>query len=126
MIRLMIVEDNEIVKGSLESYFNQQDGLTVIATAGDGTIAAQLLGSGILCDVILTDLNMPRMDGLQLTDFVANNYPSIPTVISTMSAQPDIRELATFFGATAIISKSRPISELLYIIRRVANGEILI
>ena len=122
----MIVEDNEIVKNSLESYFNDQEGLIVTATAGDGEIASKLLSSGITCDVLLTDLNMPRMDGLQLTDFVANNHPAIPIVISTMSDEPGIRELAKFFGAKAILSKCRPLPELLETVRRLAAGETLV
>ena len=123
MIKLIIVEDSEIVREALARFLNRETDMSVIGQVDACSGVMQLLIDGAEPDIILTDLNMPNMDGIQLTMHLHVQYPAINVIILTMCVGQILTERAREAGVKAYILKEAEINELTRTIRRVANGE---
>ena len=124
MINLMIVEDNKIVRDSLVTFFNMEKDIRIVAEMDDGATALKKLRTGTKIDIVLVDWNMPHMSGgLELTNFIANEFPSIKIIILTMHGKQDYKEKAKAAGARGYILKDGEFDELVAAIRRVFFGE---
>ena len=93
-------------------------------TAGDGKIALEKLKSGIKPDLILTDINMPNMGGLELIKNVRAlaNFRFTPVLTLTTESDATKREEAKRSGATGWLVKPIDGNELIKVIRRVLPG----
>jgi len=78
--RILIVDDDPLVHGSLAETFQAQD--YDVATASDGMQALQVL-ERVSVDLVVTDLKMPKLDGLELLGRIKDRYPQLPVVILT-------------------------------------------
>ena len=76
MIRVVLVEDQEMVRGALSALLDIEDDLQVVATARDGLEALEQLRR-VEADVIVTDVEMPRMDGIALCKQAREGAPSL-------------------------------------------------
>ncbi|HEY0899019.1 MAG TPA: response regulator transcription factor, partial [Sphingobacteriaceae bacterium] len=76
MIKLLIAEDHTIVRKGIRSLLEQVEGIEVVGEASCGQDVLDLINQGLSPDVVLTDLNMPGMNGLDLVEEL-KNYPSI-------------------------------------------------
>lgn len=123
MIRLMIVEDNEIVRGGLIKYFNQEKDIEVVADAFDAATALQFLKGNPEIDIVMADWNMPDMDGLELTMHLAKEFPAVKTMILTMHSKPEYKDKAKVAGAKGYVLKDSEFDEVVDAIRRIACGE---
>ena len=120
-IRLMLVDDHEVVRTGLKSYLESQPGLRVIAEANSGE-AALLLAPEACPDVIVMDITMPNMDGLEATRRLMETYPQIK--ILALTVHEDKQYLFEMFaaGASGYVSKRAAAEELVEAVRTVANG----
>lgn len=109
--RVLIVDDNQ------EALFSLQEGMAKygrhfeILIAGDGKVAVQKL-TGNPIDLVVTDMKMPRMDGLTLLKHVKTRYADIPVIIMSGFSTPDMERLARENGAAEFIEKPFKISFL--------------
>jgi two-component system chemotaxis response regulator CheB len=106
-IGVLIVDDSAIVRETLTDVLSADDGIEVIATAADPYIAAMKMLDR-KPDVILLDINMPRMDGLTFLKKIMSQHP-IPVVICSALTQEGADEtiLALEYGAVDIITKPK-------------------
>ena len=81
MIRIIVVEDNAIVRRGIISLLDEQEDLQVVGAAENGFIAIELLEKGLQSDILLTDFNMPGMDGSILSEKVHVLFPKLKTII---------------------------------------------
>lgn len=121
MIRVLLVEDQGMVLGALAALLGLESDFEVVGTAVDGAEALKLLGS-TPTDVVLTDIEMPNMTGLELAAEVRSRFPDVKVMILTTFARPGYLRRALDAGASGYLLKDAPASELAEGIRRVQAG----
>jgi DNA-binding NarL/FixJ family response regulator len=121
-ITVMIVDDHEMVRRGACSYLEAQPDISVVAQAGSGEEAVRLAQEHIP-DVVLMDLVMPGMDGVEATRKVKNASPRTQIIILTSFHQDEHIFPALQAGAISYLLKDVKAAELLEAIRRAAQGE---
>src|SRR5512137_264727 len=121
-ISVMIVDDHEMVRRGACSYLEAQSDISVVAQAGSGEEAVKL-AQEFIPDVVLMDLVMPGMDGVEATRKVKNASPRSQIVILTSFHQDEFIFPALQAGAISYLLKDVKASELVEAIRRAARGE---
>lgn len=121
-ITVMIVDDHEMVRRGACSYLEAQPDISVVAQAGSGEEAVRLAQEHIP-DVVLMDLVMPGMDGVEATRRVKNASPRTQIIILTSFHQDEYIFPALQAGAISYLLKDVKAAELLEAIRRAAQGE---
>ena len=121
-ITVMIVDDHEMVRRGACSYLEAQPDISVVAQAGSGEEAVRLAQEHIP-DVVLMDLVMPGMDGVEATRRVKNASPRTQIIILTSFHQDEHIFPALQAGAISYLLKDVKAAELLEAIRRAAQGE---
>lgn len=120
-LRLMLADDHRMVRSGLSNLLARQPGWAVTAEADDGE---ELLGlvEADPPDVVVLDLNMPRMGGIEATRRIKADHPEIRVVVLSMHDEPEyvIRSLQA--GADAYVFKQAEPQVLLEAIRTVAEG----
>ena len=121
-ITVMIVDDHEMVRRGAYSYLEAQADISVVAQAGSGEEAVKL-AKEFIPDVVLMDLVMPGMDGVEATRRVKNVSPRTQIIILTSFHQDEFIFPALQAGAISFLLKDVKATELLEAIRRAARGE---
>jgi DNA-binding NarL/FixJ family response regulator len=119
-IRVLLVEDNDVYRSSLELLLGMQDGLLVVGSIANGAAAARTCAE-TQADVVLMDYRLPGMDGAEATAAVLAHCPGAAVVCLTAEATADEREAVLAAGAVALVEKGRPTAELAAAIRRAAG-----
>ena len=120
-IRVVLAEDQGMVRGALAALLNIEPDIEVVASVPDGQEGLRAVGTH-RPDVLVTDIEMPQMTGLELAARVRELYPSTHTVILTTFARPGYLRRALDAGASGYLLKERPASELADAVRRVHRG----
>ena len=121
-IRLLIVEDHHIVRQGLISLLQSVSGLEVVAEAPDGRIAAELYRRH-LPDVVLMDLRMPVVSGVEAIQQLCREFPGAKVlVLTTFDGDEDVFR-AMQAGARGYLLKGMEAQELITAIRRVHAGQ---
>lgn len=121
MIRLLLVEDQAMVRGALAALLDIEADLTVAATAANGREALQALEQTEV-DVVVTDIEMPDMTGLELAKALSARSPRPRVVILTTFARPGYLRRAMEAGALGYLLKDAPADQLADAVRRVHTG----
>jgi two-component system, NarL family, response regulator LiaR len=121
-ITVMIVDDHEMVRRGACSYLEAQADISVVAQASSGEEAVKF-AQEFIPDVVLMDLVMPGMDGIEATRRVKNASPRTQIIILTSFHQDEYIFPALQAGAISFLLKDVMASELLEAIRRAARGE---
>lgn len=117
LIRVLVVDDNSIVRDALCRIIQRSSDLELVGSASDGLEAVEKAAS-LAPDVIVMDVNMPRMDGLNATREIARKHPSSQVLMLTM--YPEMARPAREAGASDTILKDCSPSELVNAIRQLA------
>ena len=121
-IRVLVADDHPIVRHGLIANLNPQPDMTVIAEAGDGVEALALVKEH-LPDVVVLDLRMPQMDGLDvIAEANTSKLSSKFIIMTTFESEEDIHR-AMKAGARGYLLKDSSQEEILDAIRRVSLGE---
>lgn len=120
-IRVLIVEDQAIVREGLAAILSYQTDIEVVGQAKDGIEAVEMLETA-KPDVILLDLVMPRQDGLTTIPIVKEKMPGVHILVLTSFADNDRVYQAIKFGAQGYMLKDATHTQLLQGIRDVAQG----
>ncbi len=122
VIRVLVVDDHDIVRQGLRAMLESKGGIVVIGEAGDGeqaVIQARLL----MPDVILMDLEMPRKNGISaIQDIIAEQPAARILVLSSFSEDSQIVE-SMRAGALGYLLKTAKLDDLVKAIRQINNGE---
>lgn len=121
MIRVLLAEDQALVLGALSALLSLEDDLEVVGTASDGETAFAKVQE-LRPDVLVTDIEMPRLSGLDLAARVQAQAPSVRVVIVTTFGRAGYLRRALEVGAKGYLLKDAPASELAGAIRRVHAG----
>jgi len=121
-IRVLLAEDHAIVREGLRSLLEKQPGIEVVCEAEDGRIAVERARE-LLPDVVVMDITMPNLNGVEATRKIINEFPQIKVI--ALSIHSDRRFVANMLeaGATGYVLKEGLLDELVKAIRAVTAGE---
>ena len=122
---ILLVDDHAVVREGIRAYLETQDGLTVVAEAGTGEEAVRLAAE-LAPDVVLMDLMMPGMDGVEATRRLAEVSPKTRAIVLTSYHDDEHVLPAVRAGAFSYVLKEVGSSELAGAIRRTAAGEVVL
>ena len=117
-IRLLIVDDIQSTRENLRKLLSFEEDIQVVGTAGDGKEGVEE-AQRLHPDIVLTDVNMPVMDGIQLTEQLTQDLPSSPVIIMSVQGERDYLRRAMQAGAREFLIKPFSHDELVAAIRRV-------
>jgi len=121
-IKVLLVDDHKIVRDGIKLMLKSQAGIDVVAETDDGQKVTELLEHTPV-DVIVMDINMPEMNGIQAAKMVKKEYPDIKILALTMSSDDThIRQMVQA-GASGYIMKSAGRDELNEAIQDVMGGK---
>jgi two-component system response regulator DesR len=120
VIRIVLADDEDLVRGALAALLDLEDDMEVVAQASDGRIAVDLVREH-RPDLVVFDLEMPGWDGLRATREL-REFSGIPVVIVTRHARPGVLTRALSEGIRAFVPKTTPAARLAEILRDVHAG----
>jgi len=120
-IRVLLADDHEVVRRGLKSLFEGTD-IQVVAEAANGHDALKLVKEKKL-DVVLLDVRMPDMDGLNVLGRIKLDHPDLPVLMLSTYDNPTYVARAVALGAAGYVLKDSPRDKLLDSIRGAATGE---
>lgn len=125
MIKILIADDQEMIRESLQIVLSNRAGLEVIGTAANGQEVIQNVRQE-RPDVILMDIRMPKMDGVQCTKIIKENYPEVKIIILTTFDDDEFVFNALKYGASGYLLKGVSMDELVRAINTVYSGKAMI
>lgn len=124
-IRVLLTEDHWLVRASLKSLLSDFADIDVVAEASNGREALDLIAQH-RPDIILMDISMPGLNGLEATRRVVKEHPEVRVVVLSMHTGEDYVLQALRAGASGYVLKGSPPHELELAIQSVARGEIFL
>lgn len=122
-IRVLLVDDHQIILDSLHLLFDVMEGIEVKGTLSDARKVVDFLSKTEI-DVLITDLSMPFMDGIQLCFQVKERFPSVKILMLTVNDQPDGIQDAFKAGISGYVMKKAGRDELEKAVRTLASGRL--
>jgi len=122
MIRILLAEDQKLLLGAIGQLLALEDDLEVVGRAADGD-QAQALIEQHRPDLVVSDIEMPGLTGLELAEWLARTYPEIRVVILTTFARPGYLRRALEAGVAGYLLKDTPAEKLAEAIRGVMRGQ---
>ena len=125
MIRVVVADDQELVRDGLAAILDAEQDMGVVGTAADGAEAVGLIQS-VKPDVALIDIRMPEVDGLEATRRLVTSGAATPILIlTTFGNDANVLE-ALRAGASGFLLKDAPRASLLAAVRSVAAGDVIL
>lgn len=116
-VKILLVDDHQIVRKGIRKFIKDKQGMVVVGEAADGKEAIDLCQK-MAPDVVLMDVNMPILDGIEATKKITSDMPEICIIGLSMHHKSKFIEKMKDAGASAYISKTEIIESLVQTIRR--------
>ncbi|PJK11266.1 DNA-binding response regulator [Lysobacteraceae bacterium NML08-0793] len=121
MIRVLLAEDQTLLREAMTALLNLEPDIEVVASVADGEAAWQALQTQAV-DIVLTDIEMPRLSGLALAQRLAENSVAAKVVIITTFARAGFLRRALDAGVQGYLLKDAPMEKLTDALRQVMQG----
>lgn len=131
-IRVLVADDQAMIRGALAGLLNLEHDIEVVAQAGDGAQALEELArlaksaesarAKAPVDVAIIDVEMPRMDGITATEVIRTRFPGVRVLVVTTFGRPGYLQRALAAGASGFMVKDAPVEDLVDGVRTVAAG----
>jgi DNA-binding NarL/FixJ family response regulator len=125
VIAVLLADDQPLVRAGLRALLETEDDLTVVGEAADGAEAVRLAGR-LQPDVVLMDIRMPKVDGIEATRRLTRDLPATKVVILTTYDLDEYVFDALRAGASGFILKDAPPDQLVNAVRVAAGGDALL
>lgn len=122
MIRILLADDHAVVRSGLRALLQQQDGLQVVGEASDGREAVALV-ENLQPDVVVMDLTMPNLNGVEAARQITSKFPQMAVVILSMHSDEAYVLRALKAGARGYLLKEAAEADLISAIRAVQQGK---
>ena len=121
-VRILVVDDHTIVRQGLVALLSGVPGFSVVADCGTGLLAVSLAEKHAP-DIVLLDLSLPDMNGVEVIHELGSRVPAARVVVLTMHADPNYARPALRAGAAGYLIKGSDIGDLVEAIRKAVEGE---
>ncbi|MCF8795720.1 response regulator transcription factor [Xanthomonas campestris] len=121
MIRVLLAEDQALLRGALVALLGLEDDITVVGSAADGESAWREL-QRLQPDVLVTDIEMPTLTGLELAQRIQRQALPVRVIIVTTFARPGFLRRALDAGVAGYLLKDAPAEQLVSALRTVQRG----
>ena len=121
-VRVLLADDHTLLRAGVRALLEEIEDIEVVAEAKDGREALQLVETH-RPDVVLSDITMPVMNGLELTTRLTRDTPNVRVIVLSMHASEEYVWQALRAGASGYLLKDAGVSELEFAIKAVARGE---
>ncbi|WP_392455244.1 response regulator [Chryseomicrobium aureum] len=125
MIQVLLVDDHAILRDGLKTLIAQEKDMEVMGEATGSTQLMEMLPN-LEPDIIMMDINMQQMNGIELTRWVKSNYSAVKVIVLTMYNNDEYFMAAIREGAEGYLLKDSPSKDVIDAIRTVAGGESVI
>jgi DNA-binding NarL/FixJ family response regulator len=120
--RIVLADDHALLRGGLKKILEGRGGLAVIGEAADGLEALALLGK-VRLDMIILDISMPNLGGIETTKRIKSLHPEVKVLILTMHNSPEYLQHAMAAGADGYLLKEDANEDLFAAIEKIRQGE---
>jgi DNA-binding NarL/FixJ family response regulator len=120
VIKVLLADDHALFRRGLRSMLALEDDILIVGEAADGQ-EAQELTAELQPDIVLLDINMPRVTGIQAAQELRRAHPNLGIVMLTMFAEDEIVEEALAAGADGYLRKDTPFDDLVATVRATAE-----
>ena len=121
-VRVLLVDDHTVVRRGLREILDADPDIEVIGEAGDGMVAVTMARDR-LPDVVLMDLSMPGMNGIEATRRIAASVPEVKVLILSVHGDGQYVQQSMAAGAVGYLLKDVDVDELLRAIKAIGKGE---
>jgi NarL family two-component system response regulator YdfI len=121
-VRVLVVDDHPAFRRALTSALKMVDGFEVAGEAGGGVAACEE-ASSLEPDVVLMDLSMPDLSGIDAMKEMHKTKPDLPVVILTAHADPGVEREARAAGASGFLAKGTGLDDLVIVLHEAAEPE---
>ena len=126
MIKIFLVEDQALVRDAVSALLSLDFNIDVIGQASNGLDALNAINAldeDAMPDIILTDIEMPTMNGIELSEKIATQFPAIKMVIMTTFSRAGYIRRSLSAGVKGFILKEAPSDELINALKKVMQGQ---
>lgn len=120
--RIIVVDDHQLVLDGLASIVKEIEEIDLLATASNGKEGLKLV-EVLKPDLILTDIDMPIMNGIEFTTILKRDFPEIKVIVLTMHSEPSLTKKLMELGADGYLLKNADCKELVEGVLKVASGK---
>jgi DNA-binding NarL/FixJ family response regulator len=120
LIKVLLADDHALFRRGLRSMLALEDDILIVGEAADGQEAQELVAE-LQPDIVLLDINMPRVTGIQAAQELRRAHPNLGIVMLTMFAEDEIVEEALAAGADGYLRKDTPFDDLVATVRATAE-----
>jgi len=121
-IKILLVDDNRKVRGRLRALLDQEEDIQVVGEAKNGLDAIKI-AENLYPNLILMDVKMPEMGGIEATHTLKKLYPKIPVILLSVYENHELAERGAEAGASAYLVKDSPVEQLIKTIKKYHRSE---
>jgi two-component system invasion response regulator UvrY len=122
MIRVFIADDHPVVRKGIRQIVSDIPDIVIAGEATNGREALELIGTVVPCDLVLLDLSLPDVDGLDVIKRLKRTHPALRVLVLTMHSEDQFAIRALKAGAAGYLTKDGAPSELIGAIRKIVAG----
>jgi len=122
MIKIILVDDHHLMRESLTALMDKYESVEVVADVANGRELLNLIDAGIQADIVLSDVLMPEMDGIEMIPLIRKKSKNIKIVLLSVLEDEKYASNAFIAGANAYLLKSVGADELMFCLQHVMKG----
>ncbi|WKB34973.1 response regulator transcription factor [Terrilactibacillus sp. S3-3] len=125
-MRILIVDDDALIRDSLKLIMDLEDGIDVVGTCADGAEACRFCETHDPPDIVLMDIRMPVMDGVKCTEKLRQKWPNLKVIVLTTFKDDEYIKEAIKNGAAGYLLKSQSSKAIVRTVHTVFDGSMVI
>ena len=120
-IKIILVDDHQMFRDGVKAVLHDEENISVIGEVGRGGELFEMLNS-LTPDLVITDISMPDISGIEITKYLTENYPSVRVLILSMHKNEEFITKSISAGASGYLPKDTSMKELLEAIEVISDG----
>jgi DNA-binding NarL/FixJ family response regulator len=123
MLNVILADDDTLVREGIKMILTANESFNVLGEASNGAQVMRIIDEGMMPDIVLTDINMPEMDGISLVEALKKINPGIKIIMLTMSDSNKFIQQSFTAGASGYLLKTIHPEELIFALNQVHQGD---